>query len=385
MAAHVVLEPDTLRARLTRAGGPLLDPGPPGCTTATFVWRSTNPAVRHVYLEANGITDRRRPTELQRIPGSDLWAVSLDVPDRWRGGYGFLPRTHPITEPEPGQTEWQWWRQVLAGLVTDDTNPRPTLATMGQSARSEAVMPAAPPQRWWEEARPAARGTMRVGTRTLAGVTRRIWTYAPAGLPDADRPVVILFDGQVTALETPLAPAFDLFADRGIPVPLVVMIDSISPEQRSIDLTCSTRFLDALTGDLLPRLRSDLAVTADPRSVLVAGTSYGGLAATHAALHAPDRIGGAVALSGSFWWPGPQMPGTPVQEQIPSIPVTSSRFWMAAGELEPRLIGQNRQVQNILRDRGFDVSYREFCGGHDYVQWRDLLVEGVAALLGPDA
>lgn len=380
-----VSDADVLRRRLAASGGPLVDPGPPGCVTATFVWpQPANSPVRHVYLDANGITDRHRPdlAALTPIPGSDLWALSIPVPERWRGGYGFLPRVDPIDGPDPGRTEWQWWRGVLAGLVTDATNPLPAAATMGQSARSEAVMPAAPPQRWWGSASREARGRMCVDTRTLAGVPRRVWTYEPVGLAATDRPVVIVLDGQVAALEMPLASSFDLFVERGVRVPLVVMIDSIGPERRSIDLTCSPAFLDALTSDLLPSLRAGWAVTADPRSVLVAGTSYGGLAATHAALHAPGHIGGAVSLSGSFWWPGPGTTGTPVQQQIDEVGAGPSRFWVSAGTLEPKLIGENRQVRDLLIDNGFDVDYREFCGGHDYIQWRDALVEGAAALLG---
>ncbi|AQA21172.1 esterase family protein [Rhodococcus sp. MTM3W5.2] len=374
-----------MRRRFDASGGPLVGPGPPGHVTATFIWRRPpGSPVRHVYLDANGITDRNCPDRnaLTPVPGTDLWALSIQVPEQWRGGYGFLPRVDPITRPEPGQTEWQWWRGVLAGLVVDDGNPLPTTATMGQPARSEAVMPGANPQRWWGPARAEPRGTMRCEARTLAGVSRRMWTYEPPGLPADDRPVALLFDGQVTALETPLAPALDLLADRGHRVPLVVMVDSIGPERRSIELTCNADFLAALTDDLLPSLRADLAVTADPRSVLVAGTSYGGLAATYAALHAPGHIGGAVSLSGSFWLPGPQMSGHPVQEQIGLADDGEARFWMAAGTLEPRLIEQNRQVRDLLRAKGFDVDYREFCGGHDYIHWRDGLVEGIATLLG---
>ncbi|MGC5164421.1 hypothetical protein ACLQ3J_17040 [Rhodococcus sp. DT1] len=35
--------------------------------------------------------------------------------------------------------------------------------------------------------------------------------------------------------------------------------------------------------------------------------------------------------------------------------------------------------------KDFDVDYREFCGGHDNVHWRDGLVAGAAALLGTAA
>ncbi len=89
-----------------------------------------------------------------------------------------------------------------------------------------------------------------------------------------------------------------------------------------------------------------------------------------------------MSLSGSFWWPRPPMAGRSIQDRLAELDPGGSRFWMAAGLLEPRLIEENREVRDLLRARGFDVNYREFCGGHDYVQWRDLLVEGASALLG---
>lgn len=381
----MVTSVDDLRRRLRSEGGPLIDPGPPGFVTATFVWRAPEGSpVRHVYLEANGVTDRRDPggNALRRLPGSDLWVLSREVPERWRGGYGFLPRAEPITEPAAGQTEWEWWRGVIGGLVPDAFNPLPAVSSMGLPARSEAEMPGAPAQRWWVRGG-VSRGRMTEVTRSLAGVDRSIWFYEPPGLPARDRPVLIVFDGRVAAVEIPLAPALDRLGGRGHRVPLVVMIDSIDPDLRSRELPCSPEFLDALTGDLLPHLRERWGVTDNPASVLVGGSSYGGLAATFAALQAPGHFGGAVSLSGSFWWPRPPAAGRSIQDRLTDPDASGSRFWLAAGQLEPRLLDENRQVRDLLRAKGFDVDYREFCGGHDYIQWRDLLVEGAAALLGP--
>ncbi|MFM1725218.1 enterochelin esterase [Rhodococcus sp. PAM 2766] len=375
---------EDLQRRLAVEGAPLIDPGRPGFVTATFAWRAPEGSpVRHVYLEANGITDRRDPdaNALRQLPDSDLWVLSREVPERWRGGYGFLPRIEPIAEPAAGQTEWEWWRGVIAGLVTDELNPLPVVTSMGLPARSEAVMPGAPTQRWWIHG-VSPRGRMTEEVRSLAGVDRSIWVYEPPGIADGDRPVLIVFDGRVAAVEIPIAPALDRLAERGHRVPLVVMIDSIDPGLRSQELPCSSEFLAALTGDLLPYLRERWDATGDPASVLVGGSSYGGLAATFAALQAPDHFGGAVSLSGSFWWPRLPMAGSSIQERLADREASRSRFWMAAGELEPRLIEENREVRDLLRARGFDVSYREFCGGHDYVHWRALLVEGASALLG---
>ena len=385
---------DLLERRLHREGAPLIDPGPAGHVTATFVFRvPAGSGIRHVYLDAHGITDRHNPESqaLHRLGDSDLWTLPVVLPEAWRGSYGFLPRTEPITRPALGETEWEWWRGILAGLVTDPASRLPTFSFMGGRARSEAVMPSAPPQLWWDHSAMRARGTMTEEFRTIAGVRRRIWIYEPPGLPERDRPVFVVFDGQVAAVEVPIAAAFDLFTERGVRVPLVVMIDSIDSVVRSRELPCSAEFLGALTDELLPYLRAEWNATGDARSVLAGGSSYGGLAASYAALQAPRHFGGAVSLSGSFWWPRPGMPGQPdatarsIQRQLDDLEPHESRFWMRAGVLETRLIEENRDVRRLLHVKGFDVDYCEFCGGHDNVHWRDGLVAGAAALLGTAA
>jgi enterochelin esterase family protein len=45
------------------------------------------------------------------------------------------------------------------------------------------------------------------------------------------------------------------------------------------------------------------------------------------------------------------------------------------------LVEPNREVRDLLAGAGHDVRYREFCGGHDVLHWRDGLIAGVAAML----
>ena len=65
---------DDLKRRLQVEGGPLIDPGPPGFATVTFVWRAPEGSpVRHVYLEANGVTDFSGYAAVPGTPDSALF------------------------------------------------------------------------------------------------------------------------------------------------------------------------------------------------------------------------------------------------------------------------------------------------------------------------
>ena len=349
--------------RLAAAGSPLIEPdgADPGCVIATFCWRDPDgeertSRTRHVYLDANGITDRSRLEQaaLSRLPGTDLWSLSIEVPEKWRGAYRFIPRTETATVPgdTPG---WQWWRSVLADAQSDPFNPLPTrVVQIGDS--SEAVMPAAPVQLWWTD-RPG-RGVLHETTFTLSGTRRSVWVYEPPGLTARNRPVVVVLDGRTWAADLPIAGSVDALARTGHRVPLVVMVDSVGPELRSEELGCSAAFASGLAGELLPWLRREWGATDDSASTIVAGCS----------------------LSGSFWWPG-SGPGVPFQHRVRVAAPSNSRFSVEVGTLEWMLVEPNREVRDLLVGTGHDVRYREFCGGHDVLHWRDGLIAGVASML----
>jgi enterochelin esterase family protein len=46
------------------------------------------------------------------------------------------------------------------------------------------------------------------------------------------------------------------------------------------------------------------------------------------------------------------------------------------------MLGMNRQFRDILEVKGYEVDYREFRGGHNYVNWRGTLSYGLISLIG---
>ena len=51
-------------------------------------------------------------------------------------------------------------------------------------------------------------------------------------------------------------------------------------------------------------------------------------------------------------------------------PARPIRFFLEAGATERELVEQNRRMRDVLGEKGYDLSYREYQGGHDYACWR---------------
>jgi len=67
-------------------------------------------------------------------------------------------------------------------------------------------------------------------------------------------------------------------------------------------------------------------------------------------------------------------------------------FYLDVGEREvqcpvgPGLsqLAVTRRMRDALLGRGYEVSYAEYVGGHDYVNWRRTFADGLIAVLGAD-
>ena len=46
------------------------------------------------------------------------------------------------------------------------------------------------------------------------------------------------------------------------------------------------------------------------------------------------------------------------------------------------ILESNRHMRDVLRAKGYAVDYHEFASGHDYLNWRGTLADGLVQLLG---
>lgn len=180
----------------------------------------------------------------------------------------------------------------------------------------EALHSTAPGAADWPEPTP---GKIQVlGPYAPPGlVARRVRLYLPADFdPDVPHFTLFLFDGQNVFDDEPsyaggwyAHEAAERLARAGKPAPIVVGIDHGGPERirelspfpvqgnkGQLDI-----LLDWLLGTLKPALAERLPLIEGPAGSAVAGSSMGGLAATYAHFRRPLELGGALAISPSYW------------------------------------------------------------------------------------
>ncbi|WP_449283115.1 enterochelin esterase domain-containing protein [Leucobacter sp.] len=352
------------------ARSPLLERDAAGRPILTFLYRS--PSAHGVLLLVNRLADGTdlAHSELERLPGTDIWHLSYALEPEWRGSYGFLvhqgPDPAPWRSPEPITL-----RALFQRAHPDPRNPQRCPNRSGHSL-SVAEGPAAPPQRWL---RPPARDDVGpTALRTATGPDgRRCWVFDHGTGP---RPLWVILDGEVWAEQFDLGATLEAMIRAGEAPPLsAILVDSGGVEHRWDTLGGGSSFVDELADGYLPWARRLLDAPAPAGLCGVAGQSLGGVVALRCGLERPDAFGMVLSQSASLWL------GERTLERIPgSATDAETRFRLEVGTHEWMLLEPHRALHRRMTAVGIDAECVEYAGGHDYAWWRGALPEGLVAL-----
>ncbi|MEU6790225.1 alpha/beta hydrolase-fold protein [Nonomuraea wenchangensis] len=300
--------------RLDAAVTPLITPLPGDAEhrAVTFLWRGE---AREVRVLANKLTHDTDAALMERT--GDVWHRTYVVRRGWRASYRL--RVDGVDLPDP-------------------LNPR--------SWNGFSVAETTPPSPWLA---PRAAPRHRLSRHPIGH------RYEPVRAP---RGTLVMLDGEDWADDLPVI-LDNLIEADAIP-PVTAWLVESGPD-RARRLTCDPGFVDALPYD---------------GATVIAGQSFGGLAAVYAAHRRPDRFAAALSQSGSFWWPNGPEPEWLTGELSRDTP---PRVHLQAGTLEWALRGPTARLRERLGEAG---TYAEFEGGHDRYCWRDELAEGLIAIYG---
>lgn len=313
----------------------------------------------------------------QRLMNTKLFFVTQRVPNDARFNYGFnyfnLHKAGPNNEIK--------YRNVVHaydGIVEMPNAPKQQYISQKEGIPKGKLFPTAIQSNILKE-------------------NRKITIHTPANYnSNTPHNLLIVFDGETyggrrnrrARIPTPII-MDNLMAERKISPTVTVLVWSMG--KRSRDLI-NEKFGDFIAEELIPWVRNTYTIHSKADKVIVAGSSRGGFAASYIALRHSDVIGNVLSQSGSYWikgtkdenhWIYPKDNGKLITAYKKSkrLPI---RFYMDVGlyDAGASMLGMNRQFRDILEVKGYNVEYREFKGGHSYVNWRGTLADGLISLIG---
>jgi enterochelin esterase family protein len=331
--------------------------------------------------------------------------------DRW---FRHVPHTDLWfrTENIPGDSRFLYWLHVNRPIVVQDTsagidamlkaspsepdplNPRRD-ANFGNGSILE--LPDAPPEPWLQLNHSLPRGEVSQLTisSTILKQNRQYTLYLPPKFNPAlvDCMLLVLFDGSLFGRQEASVPGptilDNLIAQKKIRPTVAVFVDQTT--DRDKERACSESFASFVADELVPEIREDNHVGQTPDRVIIGGASLGGLMASYCSFRRPDVFGNVLSISGSYWFDGksstlPQVGAESgwLTQQFLKSPALPIRFYLSVGRFEvginAHMLIENRRLRDVLRAKGYSVQFHEFDGGHDPLNFRDALVDGLIAL-----
>jgi enterochelin esterase-like enzyme len=323
-------------------------------------------------------------TQLDRFLHTPLFFGSETVPKDSRYRYGLSVTETRFFGPK---------QSIMISDANDTTDPfNPDI----YGDLSVLTLPDAPPQPYVVENNSVPHGKVSPSSFKSSSLNenRKLSIYTPPGYDSVKAAdLLIVFDGGTydgggaSLIPTPTI-LDNLIATGKIGPTVAVFVNNV---QRNRDLGGYPPFSDFIALELIPWVRKNYRIKDGPTHVVLAGSSRGGLAASHCAFLHSDVVGNVLSQSGAFWVrkddPQPAWPITPDSGDLlvsfrnsPRVPV---KFYMEVGRFDS-LYSLNREMRDILLLKGYSLDYREFDGGHDYFYWRGSLADGLISLLGQD-
>ena len=346
--------PERVDAFLRQHSFPLLEPG-----NVTFVYRG---AADEVILR-RWISGFNTALPMQRLEATDLWVLTMDLPQGSRFEYKF--------EVVRGDQ-----RELLLDALNDVVAHDP----FGANSVCQGFGYQRP--EWTQqdpEARQGALAQVQIDSRAF-GDQRQLEVYLPARFRRSrSYPLLVVHDGLDYVRYADLQTVLDNLIHR-LEIPAMVVALTQSPD-RLAEYTGDPRHARFIVDEVLPALATQFPLLDDPAARGLMGASLGGVAALHTASLYPDCFGQLLLQSGSFAFSdlGHHQKG-PVFDPVVRFvngyrknpfPL-AGKIYLSCGIYES-LIYENRSIVPLLQAQGMQVHFEEARDAHNWENWRDRL------------
>lgn len=340
-----------LLQRVRSEGNPLIDG-----ETVTFVWGGES--APHLIDDVHGWEEN--PLRLKRV-GAGTWAFSFQLA---RDSY----------------LEYSFYDPKSKKRFLDPFNKNRIYNGVG-SYNNFFYMPGASPSPWTKINKDIKHGKVtrhEVETWMLGSRGKRtMYLYHPP--KNEPVPLLVVYDGNDYLQRGKIAVIVDnLIAQNRIRPVALALLQNGGQQRRFIEYADSDATLSWLRHNVLSLAHKKLKLIKERGAFGVLGASMGGLMAMYTGLRMPETFGKIISQSGVFGFEGLDCS---VVDLIRYAPLSEVKIWMDVGKLE-WLLEDNRRMQPVLKDKGYDVTYRETGGAHNYTTWRNSLGDALETMFG---
>ncbi len=339
-------------------------------TDVTFVYRGAADAV---YLRC-WIAGLNTAQPLQHLQETDLWAITIELPEESRIEYKFEVASG-------GQRE----------LVLDPLNGVVAHDPFGANSVCQGYRYEQPD--WTEhddETREGQIELVKIESKAFRE-RREVQVYLPARFKkNRQYPLLVVHDGEDYLRYAALKTVLDNLIHR-LEIPQMIVALTDSPDRLS-EYAGNVPHANFLANEMLPLLADKFPLVDESYARGIMGASFGGVASLHAAWRNPGLFGRLLLQSGSFAFSdlGAHERGAifdPVVRfmndfrENPGRP--GEKIYMSCGIYES-LIYENRSLVPRLQAQGINVNFEEARDAHNWENWRDRLRNGLSWLFpGP--
>ncbi|MBT8131791.1 MAG: enterochelin esterase [Gammaproteobacteria bacterium] len=334
-------------------------------TDVTFVYRGE---ADEIYLRC-WIAGLNTAQPFQRLADSDLWAITIELPERSRIEYKF--------------------EVVFAGhnkLILDPLNDVLARDPFGANSVCQGHLYKQPA---WAEPDPEAREGA-IESVTVPGKifgNRKTHVYIPARFRTKRRyPLLVVHDGIDYLRFASLKTVLDNLIHR-LEIPPMIVALTQSPD-RLKEYAGNDQHADHIVKEVLPFMNERYPLIDENHARGIMGASFGGVASLHTAWRHQGVFGRILLQSGSFAFSdlGSHQRG-PVFDPValfmnefrenPGLP--GEKIYLSCGVYES-LIYENRSLVPRLQAQGISVRFEEARDAHNWENWRDRLRNGLSWL-----
>jgi enterochelin esterase family protein len=291
------------------------------------------------------------PQRMKRI-AKELWGFSMELPADAYIEYAFY-------EPDTKQR------------VTDPLNEKTVYNGLGNYNHFFS-MPGHSPTPLAEFRKKISHGKVTrhvVDTGLLADDGQReMYLYHPSVKKPV--PLLVVYDGADYLERAKLNLIVDNLIHEKRIQPIAMAFLQNGGNHRGVEYACSDATIMWLDNVVLPPARKKLNlldIKTHRGAYGMMGASFGGLMSVYTGLRMPEIFGKVICQSGVFESDGRDFAAV---DLIRARQARDIKIWMDVGCFDS-LLEDNRRLQPILQENGYNVTYREFSGGHNYTCWQN--------------